>query len=167
MRIPCEACVALALLAIMLGAAAVIATLPGLAAGARDALDFAFSPTPRSARDVLHIATANARVLAVPLFAALIPARRLGRTLVDTVALAALIPSALTIGIALGAYGPRLLPWLPHLPIELAAMATAGGAYLRARSGTGTLGHVLLAGFAGLILVAAGAWTEVFLTPGA
>jgi hypothetical protein len=55
--------------------------------------------------------------------------RRLG----DLLVLALLAANAAPTGLALGAYGPGLLRYLPQLPLEWLGLALAAGSWLRVR----------------------------------
>jgi hypothetical protein len=86
-------------------------------------------------REALGIFETNARLLAVPLLlvAGRWPAGRFTRHLGDGLVGALLIVNPVTIGFALGRFPITLLPYLPHLPVEDAALATAVGAWLSRR----------------------------------
>jgi hypothetical protein len=72
------------------------------------------------------------------------------------------------IGLALGAYGTRLMEAIVlHGTLELAAFALAGGAYLRARRGALGPCALLGAGAASFVLLAAAALVEAWVAPGA
>ncbi len=81
---------------------------------------------------------------------------------------ALLVVNPVTIGLALGRFPTTLLPYLPHLPLEDAALATAAAAWLSRRlpAAPGTPVRSL-AGYAlwTLILTVAAALTETFLVP--
>ena len=64
---------------------------------------------------------------------------------------------------ALARWQGRLLPYLPHLPLEVAAAAVASAVWLRARRGH-TLGLVRAAVLV-LALLAGAAMLETFATP--
>jgi len=55
---------------------------------------------------------------------------RATRTLADALVLANLLAPALLLASALAGYGPRALPYLPHVPVEWAGIATGAGGWL-------------------------------------
>jgi hypothetical protein len=121
---------ALAALSTAVALAAVIRAL-GAAPAARHALGFSFAGKARA----LDIATTNMRLVAAILFAAYavreLPRLRLP---LDAALVVLLVLNLATLGLALAAYGPRTLQALIlHGPVELAAFAIAGAAYLAAR----------------------------------
>ncbi len=76
-------------------------------------------------------------MLAVPLILA---AARWGRgavtrTVGDAIVAATLIFSPLLVGSAIGRHGLELLAYLPHLPVEWAALSVAVAAWLTGRRG--------------------------------
>jgi hypothetical protein len=84
--------------------------------------------------DASAIALHNATAAALPLACALAaPASRALRRLADGAVLALLGLNAAIAGAALGAYGPAILRYLPHLPGEWTALALAAGAWGAAR----------------------------------
>jgi putative Mn2+ efflux pump MntP len=93
--------------------------------------------------------------------------RRLRRPLDVTLALVLLLNTT-AVGIALGAYGSRLLASVAlHGPLELAAFSLAGGAYLAARAGELGAGRLAIAAGLAVVLVAAGAVAETYVQIGA
>jgi hypothetical protein len=77
----------------------------------------------------------NARVLAAPVILA---ATRWGtgpitRGLADAIVIVVVLSSPLLVGAALGRHGTQLLAYLPHVPLEWAALSVAAGAWLTAR----------------------------------
>lgn len=116
--------------------AALVAAIPQLVRAARDVLGpLGAHPLQRSPVEVFHIAANNALVAGSMLaFAAF--AARMGpktRTVCDVVAVSIVARSAVFVGVALGAHTPALLPYLPHLPLEWAAIGIGAGAWLHAR----------------------------------
>jgi len=81
---------------------------------------------------VLALAAHNVPVAAWPLLLGVVGAHhhRLSRHVADTVVLACIIVNTLPVGAALGAYGARLLPYLPQLPLEWAGLALGVSAWL-------------------------------------
>jgi len=137
--------------------ATVVAATPGLAASARTALGFTLQPTPPSLNEAASIALANARVAGAILICAYAVARcPPARRLLDPLVVLIVLSNAALVGVALGAYGTRALPWLVHLPLEWTAFGLALTRYLAPRP----KGRAAIA----FLLVAAAA-VEVRLTP--
>jgi hypothetical protein len=120
-------------------AALVIVTVVGAGAGAIDhSLFGSAAPHPTlhpTATAIASILATNARVLALPFVLIVFGSHttRAGRTAGDALLLAVLGANALRVGVAIGRWQTRLLPYLPHLPLEYAAVAVATSAWLRAR----------------------------------
>jgi hypothetical protein len=78
----------------------------------------------------------NVRVLALPflLTASGMHHGRWSRHLGDVAVSLVLGANAVEVGLALGRWRGRLLPYLPHLPLEWAAAGIAAGAWLYART---------------------------------
>ena len=157
-------------------AAAVIAIATGVAALA-SAIDPALGPGGHphptlhgTLGEALGIFATNGRLLVVPLL--LVAGRwstgRLTRRVGDLIVGALLVVNPVTVGLALGRFQATLLPYLPHLPLEDAALATAVAAWLSRRlpAAPATPGRSL-AGYAlcTLVLSVAAALTETFLVP--
>ncbi len=115
------------------------ATVIGAAAGAAwPALGPATRPHPTlhpSAAAVVSILLNNLRVLAAPfiLVAARFERTCRSRLAGDTVVAAILSGNAIAVGLALGRWRGTLVPFLPQLPLEYLAAATAAAAWLDAR----------------------------------
>jgi hypothetical protein len=111
---------------------------------------------------------ANLRVLAAPLV--LTTARwhrsRVTRTLGDAIVLADLVVTPFVVGAALGLHGTTLVPFLPHVPIEWAALSTTVAAWLSARRSTSTSWRTI-ASYAVVVVVlaAAAAIVETIAVP--
>lgn len=158
-----------AICTILAAVAAAVGVGSGHAAGdARAALGFGFRGVRRTPASVVQIALNNGRLAAGVLLAALVASYlpRRGRCLVDLALGAVYWINAQAVGIAFGAYGARLiwaLVW--HMPLELAALSLAGGAYLTARSRP--LRPETLARIAGvcLMLLAVASLLETYLPP--
>ncbi len=139
-------------------AAILVSCVPPLHQLAEALLDLDLSPHARaSAANVLRLVAANAW-MAWPLVVALLGGARMGwsRTLTDLALVGDLALNAALVGAALGLHGRALVPWLPHLPLEWAALAVSAGGWLGARSGA-IAGRALasrLAFFLALLLVA-------------
>ena len=73
--------------------------------------------------------------------------------------------NALLVGTAVGAYGVSAMRWLPHLPLEWAALAVAAAAYVDSRSGPARFSEALRTVVLAALLVGAAAAAEVYLTP--
>lgn len=127
--------------AVFLIAVAIIAcTLLGVLAGALvPALGPGRAPHPTlhgTLAEALSIAVTNASSLAAPL---LLTAGRwhtspLTRRLGDVLVAAIIAVNALLIGLALGRHPIALLAYLPHLPLEDAALTTAAAAWVTRRA---------------------------------
>ena len=117
-----------------------IVTLLGAAVGAvAPELAPAGLPHPTlhgSLGDVASIAGTNARVLSAPFLLAFVrfPAHRRSRQLGDLMIATVLGANALRVGLALGRWQFRLLPYVPQLPLEWLAAALAAAAWLNLRS---------------------------------
>ena len=127
---------------VLIGIAGVVAgvvVLVGFDAGARAFLRFEFGGAGQSS---LEIAGQNARIVAAALLsAAAVPRLRTARVAFDVLVLGTLGANAALVGVAIGAYGERLVRVIAlHGSVELVAMSLGGGAYLIARD------HVLGAG---------------------
>lgn len=136
--------------------------IPGLAGTTR--------PHPTltgSLSDALGILANNLRVLAAPFLLWLLRLRdsRVGRTIGDLIMLALAGASAITVGIALGRWRARLIPYLPHLPLEWAALTVATATWLLIRTGGASPRQLLALGSSVAVLVCAAAAVETWTTP--
>lgn len=88
-----------------------------------------------SVHAIASILATNVRVLAAPflLIAFRFHTTRPARTAGDVIVSAILASNALHIGLVIGRWQTRLIPYLPHLPLEYTAAALATSAWLRAR----------------------------------
>jgi hypothetical protein len=132
-------------------------------------LGFGFESPSRDAGDAIGVTATNLRLVAAPLVAAwgvrICP--RL-RPPLDITLAAVLALNVIAAGVALGAYGPRLLGAVAvHAPLELAGFALAGGAYLAARTGQPAASHPAVTAGGAAVLVAAGAALETYVQIGA
>jgi hypothetical protein len=120
-----------------------------------------------SASDALSLLANNARVLAVPFGFALIqlPAARVGRIVGDVVIVALTAYSVVWVGIALGRWRESLLPYVPHLPVEWAALSASVAAWLLARDGRPHREQLLALASGALLLCCAAAAVETWATP--
>jgi hypothetical protein len=103
-----------------------------------------------TAAEAADILGHNIRVLAAPLIlaAARWGSGRVTRLIGDAIVLATIAVSPLLVGAAIGRDGGDLLAYLPHLPVEWAALSVAAGAWLAARRSR--LATPLLAAYAGV-----------------
>jgi hypothetical protein len=129
----------------------------GLAAGGR------LHPTLVAGAGIL---ATNLRVLAAPylLTAFRWPQYRRTRTLGDVIVAAVVLENTSAVGLAVGRYGAQLIPYLPQLPLEWAALATSAAAWITARADPRTRALAAYAA-ATLTLAIAAAACEVLLTP--
>jgi len=105
---------------------------PGLAPGG--------GPDPTlhgSVTDLLSILATNLRVLSVPFALALFGFHRSRRArgFGDVLVGAVVTVNCLRVGLAIGRYGTRLLPYIPQLPVEWLALALSASAWITARHG--------------------------------
>jgi hypothetical protein len=105
-------------------AAAVVAGGAGIEAAARRSLALSFSPAAPSAWHAIALWAHNLPIAAWPMLLGPLGARsRRGRSAADALVAASLAANTLPVGAAIAAYGARLLPYMPQLPIEWAALA--------------------------------------------
>jgi hypothetical protein len=92
---------------------------------------------PPALGHVLALAAHNLPIAAWPILLGVVGAHRSasGRRAADALVAAALIANTAPVGAALAAYGPPLLPYLPQLPLEWAALALGTSAWLIQRRG--------------------------------
>ena len=117
--------------------------------------------------DALSILQNNARVLAAPFLLWLLgfPASRTGRLAGDILVALLAAASAVPVGLELGRWHARLLPFLPQLPLEWAALAVAISAWLAARHNHAHPSQLALLAALTLALLAAAAALETWATP--
>ena len=117
--------------------------------------------------EAASIFTHNARILAAPM---ILTAARWGRgpvtrALGDAIVAATLLINPLLVGSALGRHGAGLLVYLPHLPLEWAALSITSAAWVTSRH-SNTRARTLAAYAAmALLLTATTALVETFTTP--
>lgn len=125
-----------------------------------------YEPGPKVLR-VLVLAAHNIPIVAWPLLLSVVGAHRsrLGRTVADVTVLACITVNVMPVGLAIGAYGVPLLPYIPQLPLEWGALALgASGWLLQRRHALSPQEGLLLAGLvSGVLLGAAG--LETFVVP--
>ena len=116
--------------------------------------------------DLASIAGTNARVLSAPFLLAWFrfPAHPRSRWLADLLITAVLGANALHVGLALGRWQLRLLPYVPQLPLEWLAAALAAAAWLSLRTGPRRQTAVAYVAAVLVVLVAAAA-VETLATP--
>jgi hypothetical protein len=90
-----------------------------------------------NAGEAAGILAHNLRVLAAPviLAAAQWSEHRATRLAGDAIVAAILVSTPLVVGVAVGRHGCALLRYLPHVPLEWAALSAATGTWLTVRSG--------------------------------
>ena len=120
-----------------------------------------------SLNDWLGITAENLRVLATPFLLWILGAdkSRVGRRAGDVVVLAVIAVNAIPVGIALGRWQSRLIPYVPQLPLEWAALILAVSAWLTIRTSTATRHQVVVLAASSVVLVLAAAALETWLTP--
>jgi hypothetical protein len=121
---------------------------------------------------IAGIFATNLRVLAAPflLIAFAFATGRHAAQLGDVIVAGILLLNSLHVGLALGRWQGRLVPYLPHLPLEYLAAAVAAGAWVDARRHPDRRLLQALRASAGyaaaaIALLAAAAAVEVLLTP--
>ena len=150
------------------GAVALLIRAFGAGAAARDLLAFRFDPPGRRPGEALEAAATNLRFVAAALLAAwAVTSRPRLRLPFDITLTLVLAINARAVGVALGAYGtPALRALAAHWPLELAAFALAGGAYLSARTGRLAGRSLIPVAVLALALVALGAVLETYVLIG-
>jgi hypothetical protein len=148
-----------------------VAALAVAAAGASDdarrALHFSFAGVERSPSAIAGITLHNARFAAGTLVCAgAFP--RLGartRALLDGLLVALLVLNAVAVGVAIGAYGTRVMSATAlHLPIELGALSLAAGAYVQARVDAVSAGTLVAIAAGCALLLGAAATVETYVS---
>jgi hypothetical protein len=162
LRIACLCWVTLAA-ATALSAAAAVAW-PALGPGTRP------HATLRPSLDAIaSILLNNVRVLAAPfiLARARFGTTRVSRLAGDTIVATILAGNAITVGLALGRWRGALIPYVPQLPIEYLAAATAAAVWIEARRHASPPPWRIVVTSAATTtgLAAAAAVIEVLLTP--
>jgi hypothetical protein len=141
----------------------------GITDDVRRALSFDFAGAERTPVATLQIAVHNARLVAAVLLCAAAAHRlpRPARLLADVVLSILLVANAGLVGVAFGAYGAHLAVAIaPHLPVELAALSLAGGAYMRASRHPVPAVTLALVATACALLVVIAATLETYVAPG-
>jgi hypothetical protein len=118
---------------------------------------------------IASIVMNNARVLAAPfiLLAARFDRGRVSRLAGDTIVTAILVGNGIVVGLALGRWRGAVVSYIPQLPIEYLAAATAAATWIGARrhSALSAPSTVAISAVATLALTAVAAAIEVLLTP--
>jgi hypothetical protein len=146
-------------------------TTAGAAFGALDpALAGHTAPHPTltgALSDAAAILANNARVLAAPFIAIALGFHQTGcgRRAGDVIGILVAATSTVPVGIALARWGTRLLPYIPQLPVEWAALAIAISAWLAARNGTVDLPATTRRVVATAVLLIVAASLETWCTP--
>jgi hypothetical protein len=93
------------------------------------------NPAP-SAGHVLALAAHNLPIAAWPLLLGVLGANRsrAARHLADGLVLSWLVANTLPVAAALSAYGLRLVPYIPQLPLEWGGLALGAGAWIAQRA---------------------------------
>ena len=160
-------CAVAATLVAACSAAAVAAT--STAGDVRRTLRFDFADAQRTPSAALQIAAQNTRLVAAALLCAAVVPRlpQAALLLADVVLALLLVANAGLLGVALGAYGAQLAVAIAlHLPLELAALSLAGGAYMHAsRRPVSAVALVIVASTCGLLVVIA-ATLETYVASG-
>lgn len=148
-----------------------------VAAAARSLSPLALQPSTANGAQALSLFVHNLRVVALPLFSAAalsglrchLGVRDTLRGLLDAVLCLSLLGNVTLLALSLAGYGlSRLAPWLPHLPVEFAALAIALDVYLTARRpGALSTRLLLVAAVACVVALALAAVIETYATPGA
>jgi hypothetical protein len=152
-----------------IAAVAMTVRLAGATSTVRSSLAFEFSRPPASPGEALAVAAGNVRLVGAVLLAALVVGLRPEiRPALDLVVGALAGLNATIAGVALAAYGTRLLKAVvTHAPLEFAAFAVAGGAYLSARRDPLDGGQLIAAAAASSLLLGAAAVLETYAQIGA
>jgi hypothetical protein len=142
----------------------------GVGARVRDLVGARLDPVGNGSRTldrVLSLAAHNFPIVAWPLLLGVMGAHhnRLGRFSADVAVLASALVNTASTGAAIGAYGARLLPFIPQLPLEWAALALGVSAWLMQRRRALLVGEALglLLLMAAMLLAAA--VPETFMVP--
>ncbi len=109
----------------------------------------------------------NALALAAPFGLVALGAgrRALSRRASDLVVAVVIADNTLPVGIALGHWRTALLPYVPQLPLEWAALSSAVGAWLHARDGYADQRELVRLAAVALVLLTAAAGVETWATP--
>jgi hypothetical protein len=148
-------------------ATAVFVVATGLSDDARATLRFGFGGLDHTRAEAARIAAHNARYAAGTLVCALvIPWLPTWTRLATDYVLATLLTlNAGTVGIAFGGYRWRAVAaTAPHLPVELAGLSLAGGAYLHARKQPLSARSLITTAGGCALLLAVAAFIETYVS---
>jgi len=120
-----------------------------------------------SLAEAAEILLNNARVLSAPFLLVVLgfPKSRVGRGTGDLVVTALTAASTVPVGLELGRWQGRLLPYLPQLPLEWAALVLAVHAWVITRPGHITVRQLAPLAVAVLALLTCAACLETWATP--
>jgi hypothetical protein len=109
----------------------------------------------------------NLRGLAGPFLLIIVgfPGARITRAIGDVAIAAILAVNCITVGIQLGRWQGRLLPYLPHLPLEFSALACSTCAWLIARDDAKRRRELTVLALATMALLIGAACLETWATP--
>jgi hypothetical protein len=160
--VPVELATAAAAVLALTGAAVLAGALdPRLAGGGHP------QPTLTGAvGEAAGVVLNNLRALAAPFLLIILrfPGARITRAVGDVAIAAILTVNCVTVGLALGRWQGRLLPYLPHLPLEFSALACSTCAWLIARDGTKRRRELTVLALATIALITGAACLETWAT---
>jgi hypothetical protein len=117
--------------------------------------------------DAVAILQNNARVLATPFLLALLgfPQSSFGRRTGDLILTALTAASTIPVGLELGRWQGRLLPYISQLPLEWVALALALGAWLTTRADQASCRQLVVLAASITVLLVGAAAIETWCTP--
>jgi hypothetical protein len=117
--------------------------------------------------DAIGILQNNLRVLVAPFLLWLFkfPSSRLGRRVGDLLVLMLAAGSAIPVGLEVGRWETKLLPFVTQLPLEWAALAVAISAWLTARQGQAPARQIAILAATTAVLLVGAACLETWCTP--
>lgn len=117
--------------------------------------------------DALTILENNLRVLAAPFLLWLLrpDTSRLGRAIGDILIAALVAANALPVGVELGRWRGRLIPYVPQLPLEWTALIVSTALWITIRHAHPAARQLALPALAILLLLTAAAAVETWATP--
>lgn len=156
----------------LLAVSAICALVPAARWAAHHALSLDLHvhirPAPRPTwRTALGLLLNNVRATGWPLLAATLGAARttLLRRVTHAAVAVSLLVNLLPVAAAIGVYRSQLVPYLPHLPLELYAITTGPTTWLLASSGSVTRRQTALIGLSMLLALAGAAFLETWAVP--
>ena len=155
--------------ALVIACSAAAVRLTGIADEVQHAFRLSFAGVERTPGEAAAIALQNGRIAAAALLCSLAVHRLAGRVrmIVDVVLAAVFVLNVAAIGLALGAYGERLVAaTAAHVPIELAALSLTGGTYVSARRRRVPPRALACVSGATVVLLAAAAAAETYASGG-